>query len=68
MPVIPKKGGPYSLFCTDCLVWVANTANDEMRKEGFYAHSHICGHFDALFEVRDADWQKKKRIRGHDDG
>ena len=67
MPVIPKNGGPYSLFCTDCLVWVANTANVEMRKEGFYAHSHICGRFDSLFEARDTDWQKKKRAERQDE-
>lgn len=61
MAVIPKDGGPYSLFCTDCQVWVENTANAEMRKEGFYAHSHWCGHFDKLREVKDADWQEKRR-------
>ena len=42
MPVQPKKGGPYSLFCTACNCWVPNTANHEMKKEGFFAHSHCC--------------------------
>ena len=60
MPVIPKRGGPYSLFCTDCQVWIPNTANTEMRKEGFYAHGHICGHFDQLFEIRDSEWRKRR--------
>lgn len=42
MPVIPKRGGPWSLYCTDCGVWTPNTANTEMMKEGFYASGHIC--------------------------
>ena len=40
--VIPKDGGPFSLFCTSCKRWVPNTANAEMRKEGCFAHSHFC--------------------------
>lgn len=40
--VRPRPGGRYSLFCYDCQRWIPNTANDEMRKEGVYAHSHIC--------------------------
>ncbi len=40
--VIQKSGGPYSLFCTECGCWVPNTANHEMKKEGFYACSHYC--------------------------
>jgi len=31
------------LFCTKCRCYVPNTANSEMRREGIYAHSHICG-------------------------
>ena len=31
------------LYCTKCHCWVPNTANAEMRKEGCYAHSHVCG-------------------------
>lgn len=31
-----------SLYCTRCHCHVENTANAEMRKEGYYAHSHIC--------------------------
>ena len=40
--VAPKKGGPYSLYCSACGCWVPNTANHEMKKEGFYAYSHYC--------------------------
>lgn len=63
MPVIPKKGGPLSLFCTDCRVWTPNTANYEMKKEGFFAYSHVCGivHKD---EIRNEDYLKS---RGQDD-
>lgn len=63
MPVIPKEGGPWSLFCTDCKVWTPNTANYEMKKEGFFAYSHVCGivHKD---EIRDEDYRKS---RGQDD-
>lgn len=43
-PVKPKMGGPYSLYCEKCRCWVSNTANHEMKREGGYAHSHICGH------------------------
>lgn len=60
MPVVPKSGGPYSLFCTDCKTWVPNTANAEMRKEGCFAHSHICGHL-AEDEVPDETWQETLR-------
>lgn len=31
------------LFCRKCRCYVPNTANWEMRKEGCFAHSHICG-------------------------
>ena len=58
MPVLEKSGGPYSLFCTDCKTWVPNTANAEMRKEGCFAHSHICGH-PSPDEISDNDWQIK---------
>lgn len=40
--VVPKKGGPYSLYCSECGCWVPNTANFEMKKEGYYAYSHYC--------------------------
>ena len=59
MPVVPKEGGPYSLFCTDCGVWTPNTANAEMKKEGVYSHSHVCGRLDED-EIRDIDYQKTK--------
>jgi len=59
MPVIPKKGGPWSLFCTDCRTWTPNTANAEMRKEGFYASSHVCGYLQRD-EVRDEDFRRKE--------
>lgn len=42
-PVRPREGGPLSLYCQRCHCWVPNTASEEMRKEGYYAHSHICG-------------------------
>lgn len=31
------------LYCTACRCWIPNTANLEMRKEGFSSHSHVCG-------------------------
>jgi len=31
------------LYCEKCHCYVPNTANHEMRKEGCYAHSHVCG-------------------------
>ena len=40
--VIQKSGGPYSLYCRSCKRWVPNTANEEMKKEGVFAHSHFC--------------------------
>lgn len=40
--VKPRFGGPFSLYCYACNVWVPNTANYEMRKEGCYSHSHFC--------------------------
>ena len=40
--VRPRKGGPYSLYCYDCGVWIPNTANSEMRKEGCFSYSHVC--------------------------
>lgn len=42
-PVRPREGGPLSLYCQRCQCWVPNTASEEMRKDGYYAHSHICG-------------------------
>ncbi len=42
-PVRPREGGPLSLYCHRCRCWVPDTANAEMKKEGYYAHSHICG-------------------------
>ena len=41
--VIQRDGGPYSLYCAKCRCWIPSTANNEMRKEGVYSHSHICG-------------------------
>ena len=40
--VIVKNGGPFSLYCTSCKRWVPNTANAEMKKEGFFANAHFC--------------------------
>lgn len=37
-----RDGGIYSLYCYDCDTWVPNTANHEMAREGFFAHSHNC--------------------------
>lgn len=31
------------LWCRRCHCYVPNTANGEMRKEGCFSHSHICG-------------------------
>ena len=36
------------LFCKTCNCFVQNTANNEMRKEGFFAHSHVCGKRDEV--------------------
>lgn len=61
--VQPKTGGPYSLFCNLCNCWVPNTANHEMRKEGFYAHSHSCSNGVCDMrngEISDSDYQAKK--------
>ena len=57
MPVVPKEGGPWSLFCTNCNVWTPNTANAEMKKEGMFSHSHVCGRL-GDDEIRDEDYQK----------
>jgi len=40
------------LYCQACHCTVPNTANYEMKKEGFFSHSHICG-FRAEGEVYD---------------
>ena len=40
--VQPREGGRYSLYCYDCGEWVPNTANHEMAREGYFAHSHRC--------------------------
>lgn len=40
--VYPRKGGPYSLYCSKCRCWVPNTANYEMKKEGAFAYTHFC--------------------------
>ena len=32
-----------TLYCRNCHCTVPNTANDQMRKDGVFAHSHICG-------------------------
>ena len=42
-PVKPKEGGPLPLYCNQCRCWVPDTANSEMKKDGLYAHSHLCG-------------------------
>lgn len=42
-PVRRREGGPFSLYCYRCRCWVPNTASEEMKKEGYFAHSHICG-------------------------
>ena len=42
-PVRPREGGPLSLYCLRCRCWVPDTASAEMKKEGYYAHSHVCG-------------------------
>jgi hypothetical protein len=63
MPVQPRKGGPYSLFCTSCNCWVPNTANYEMKKEGFYAYSHSCHKCVCDMqnsEISDADYQLRQ--------
>lgn len=60
--VVEKKGGPFSLFCTDCNCWVPNTANAEMAKEGVFAHSHHCsdGVCDCKNgEIHDTEYRKK---------
>lgn len=62
MPVIPKSGGPWSLFCTDCGVWTPNTANSEMRKEGFFASSHCCGVIQKD-EIRDEDFRNRLEVK-----
>lgn len=55
--VLPKEGGPYSLFCSECRKWIPNTANSEMRKEGFFAHSHSCNVYQDN-EIDDTEWQE----------
>lgn len=60
--VQPKEGGPYSLYCEKCKVWVPNTANSEMKKEGFFAHSHICG-VKSPYEISEEEWQGRKMKR-----
>lgn len=40
--VKPRKGGKYSLYCYACKSWIPNTANHEMKREGYYSHSHGC--------------------------
>ena len=42
-PVRPREGGPLSLYCLRCRCWVPDTASAEMKKEGYYSHSHVCG-------------------------
>lgn len=59
MSVKPRTGGPWSLYCTDCGTWIPNTANHEMRKEGFYAHSHRCDRM-TEDEISDKDWSVMK--------
>ena len=63
--VIPKPGGPYSLYCTSCHRWIPNTANYEMKKEGVFAHSHFCSNGKCLSPndggIDDVDWQPVNR-------
>ena len=42
------------LYCQKCHCTVPNTASVEIRKEGYYAHSHVCG-FRGEGEVYDDD-------------
>ena len=56
--VIPKSGGPYSLFCTECGCWVPNTANHEMKKEGIYAYSHYCEN--GVCDMRNGEIKEKE--------
>lgn len=37
-----RKGGKYSLFCYTCERWIPNTANTEMKNDGYFAHGHCC--------------------------
>lgn len=56
-PVHLKRGGPYSLYCEKCHCWIPNTANHEMKKEGCFAHSHVCGDL-SNGEIADNEAQK----------
>lgn len=58
--VIQKAGGPWSLYCTKCHRWFPNTANTEMKKEGFIAHSHDCD-VKAPEEVSDEEWAVRQK-------
>lgn len=51
--VRPREGGPYSLFCYTCNHWVPNTANHEMKKEGFSSHNHFCYIEDGILHMDD---------------
>lgn len=51
-PVVRLKDG--RLYCAKCKCFVPDTANHEMRKEGFFAHSHVCG-IHAAGEVYEKD-------------
>ena len=39
-PVIQRPDR--TLYCIKCGCKVPNTANNEMRRDGFYSHSHVC--------------------------
>ena len=60
--VQPREGGPYSLFCPNCKVLVPNTANNEMKKEGFFAHSHQCG-VKSPDEISEEEWKERMMKR-----
>lgn len=69
--VHPKSGGPYSLYCDECGCWIPNTANAEMKKEGFIAYSHSCenGVCDMangeILDAQRAPEQKSETVRKH---
>ena len=43
MPHVIMRRTDGKLWCRKCRCTIPNTANAEMRKEGCYSHSHICG-------------------------
>ena len=53
-PVVQRPDG--KLYCMKCRCLVPDTANHEMKREGFFAHSHVCG-VRAPGEVYDIDME-----------